>query len=55
MYRERLILTQSDLITIEMELDRINWNLMFSKTQEETLKPVIYFKLQAKYFPLYKD
>ncbi len=43
---------ESDIIQIEMELDRLNWNHSFLKIQEEQLKPIYYFKIQSKYYSL---
>ena len=32
-----------------MELDRLDWQSTYLKTQEEQLKPIHYFTLQQRY------
>ena len=48
LYKIKIIKVDSDLIHVEMELDRIKWNSSYIKLLEEELKPVHFFQLQAR-------
>ena len=48
LYKKRIVRVDSDLIHVEMELDRIKWISSYIKLQEEELKPIHFFQLQAR-------
>jgi hypothetical protein len=45
LYKERISSVQSDLLHIQMELDRLKWTFSFVKQQEQELRPIHYFQL----------
>jgi hypothetical protein len=48
LYGERITGVESDLLHVEMELERLEWQSQYLKRQEEQLKPIHYFALQNR-------
>lgn len=48
LYGERITAVESDLLHVEMELERLDWMGQYLERQEQQLKPLLYFPLQQR-------